>query len=432
MPNIERGDSNSRSSLKEKLMGIRSQVRVEYWQNETRVPVTNTALYPNGSDVVARADIDASEFALAVHRSEAAWNLASLTASAGIPSLLAAGFGMDRLIECINDLKTELSDHTVIRSTDLNVAYPHPLFNTIRLVLESQSTEDYFGAEVARDVAHSPWTSANSAGVHFHSKAGSHHRNATYTIKLDELYEKMSATPDRFYSGPDTLRPFVFEFAVQEGRGKGAVSVLHTLTLNLFRQRQAAPKAYAEIVYWNRGAHEPFGQLVARRRLVDFSPRIWPFTPGVGDEFQFAEIPLVFENGNSVVDGKPYTLVSVNFSVVSRRKHDGLRPPIEVTANHVPFAGGMRLSAHVTLPIPSPSVDERGHPYVAEGAGSAMVIFGPQTVSPGTIVFTATQEPCEWSTRQNIRLFRGARAVAAQASVSRGADRGPICANPDF
>jgi hypothetical protein len=416
--------------LKEKIMGIRSQVRVEYWLNDTKVPTANVALYPNGSDVVSEADIETPRFGFG---SEAAWNLSSLTASAGIPSLLSAGFGMESLIECINDLKTELSDHTVIRSTDLNVAYPHPLFNTIRLVFESESSEDFFGdVNVARDVAHSPWTSSNSAGIHFQSDTTRRHRNATYTIKLDDLYEKMS--PERFYSAPETLRPLVFEFAVQEGRGRDAVSVLHTLTLNLFRQRQAAPKAYAEIVYWNRGANEPFGQLVARRRLVDFAPRIWPFTPGVGDEFQFAEIPLVFENGNSVVDGKPYNLVAVNFSVVSRRKHDGLRPPIEVTADHVPFAGGTRLPAHVTLPIPSPAVDERGQPYIAEGAGSAMVVFAPQTASPGTIVFTATQEPCEWSTRQNIRLFRGARAVAAQAgvNVNRGAERGPICANPEL
>jgi hypothetical protein len=418
-------------------MGIRSQVRVEYWQNETRVPTGNTMLYPEGTDVVASADVDASGFELAIHRSEAAWNVSSLTASAGIPSFLSAGFGMDSLVECVHDLKTELSDHTAIRSTNLNLAYPHPLFNTIRLVFESQSTEDFFGnANVVRDTAHTPWTSSSNAGIQFQSDSGRRHRNATYIIKLDELHEKMAEIPDRFYSSSEVLRPLVFEFAVQEGRGTAApVSVLHTLTLNIFRQRQAAPKACAEIVYWMRGPHEAFGQLVARRRLVDFSPRIWPFTPGVGDEFQFAEIPLVFENGNSVVDGKPYNLVSVNFSVVSRRKHDGLRPPIEVTANHVPFAGGDRLSAHVTAPMFSPAVDERGQPYLAEGAGSAMVIFSPQTASPGTIVFTANQEPCEWSTRQNIRLFRGSRAVVAQAATAaRHIDRGkgPICINPEL
>jgi hypothetical protein len=63
-----------------------------------------------------------------------------------------------------------------------------------------------------------------------------------------------------------------------------------------------------------------------------------------------------------------------------------------------------------------------------------MVIFSPQTASPGTIVFTANQEPCEWATRQNIRLFRGSRAVAAQAATARHIDRGkgPICINPEL
>ena len=282
-----------------------------------------------------------------------------------------------------------------------------------------------------------PW-SAHSKGIQLWSDNGRFHRNTTYVINLDELYEKMAANADRFYSTPDMLRPFVFEFAVREaGVGSGGtVSVLHIVTLNIFKKAQTAPKAYTEIVYWMRRPGDVFGQTVARRRLMDFAPRIWPFTPGAGDEFQFAEAPLVFENGIWMEDAKPFNLVSVTFTAVSRRKHEGRRPCIEVTAEHTPFAGGSRLTPHVTPPTLSPAVDERGQPYVAEGLGRATVILSPETASPGTIVFNATQEPGEWATRQNIRLFAGGRTSAAAAGAVRTNDRrsglGPLGVSPNW
>lgn len=417
-------------------MGIRSRVRVEYWQNDTKVPLSNAMLYPAGSDVVSRADIEASEVARFVHCLDATWNIASLTASSGNGNLLSAGFSLDGLVESINDLKTELSEKTVTRSTNLNVAYPHPLFNTIRLVFESQSSEDFFGTpDTIRDAGHTPWSSAHNSAIQFQSDCGRFHRNATYVIKLDELNERMSASSHGFFSTPDGLQPFVFEFAVKETDGQAAsFSVLHTLTLNVFKPQQAVPHACTEIVYWMRGPADGFGQVVARRRLVDFSPRIWPLSPGVGDEFQVAEIPLVLEDGNYVVDGKPFNLISVNFNVVSRRKHDGRRLPIEVTADHVPFAGGIRLSPQVTQPLLAPAIDDRGQVYVAEGVGSATMIFAPETASPGTMVFTAAQEPCEWTAQHNIRLFRGSRANAAAAGVSRISDQrsGPLCLSQEW
>lgn len=412
-------------------MGIRSQVRVEYWQNDSKVPLSNALLYPERSDEIARAEIDPSNRDLYVHDLETAWNLASLSASGGNENLVDAGFRLGSLIEGMKDLKSELSDRTVIRSTNLNLVYPHPLFNTVRLAFESQSTETFFGSpNGVRDAGRVPW-SALSKGIQLHSDNGRFHRNTAYVINLDELHAKMAANSDRFYSAPDMLRPFVFEFAVREaGVGKGGpVSILHIVTLNIFKKAQAAPKAYTEIVYWLRRPNDAFGQIVARRRLMDFAPRIWPFTPGAGDEFQFAEAPLVVENENWLEEGKFYNLVSVTFTAVSRRKHDGLRPCIEVTADHTPFAGGTRLSTHVTSPRLSPAVDERGQPYVAEGLGMASVIFSPATASPGTIVFGATQEPGEWAARQSIRLFAGARAAAAAAGAGRTNDRqsGPIC-----
>ena len=419
-------------------MGIRSQVRVEYWQNDKRVPTSNAMLYPGGSDEVAASEIDSSDVGVAVQGREAAWNLASLAASEGNESLVQAGFRLGSLSEGLKDLKSELSDRTVTRSTSLNLVYPHPLFNTVHLVFESQSTESFFGSpNGVRDAGHVPW-SAHSKGIQLQSDTGRFHRNAAYFINLDELYEKMAANRDRFYSAPDMLRPFVFEFAVREaGVGNGGpVSVLHIVTLNIFKKAQAAPKAYTEIAYWMRRPGEAFGQTVARRRLMDFAPRIWPFTPGAGEEFQFAEAPLIFENGNWMEEGKPYNLVSVTFTAVSRRKHEGRRPCIEVTAEHTPFAGGTRLSPHVTSPTLSPAVDERGQPYVAEGLGRATVILSPETVSPGTIVFNATQESGEWAARQNIRLFAGGRTSAAAAGAIRTNDRrsglGPLGVSPNW
>lgn len=412
-------------------MGIRSQVRVEYWQNDTKVLTSSAMLYPDGSDVVSRANIDASEVALFVHGLDAAWNFASLNASSGNGSLLAAGFKIESLAEGIHDLKTELSDKTAIQTANLNIAYPHPLFNTIRLVFESESTESFFGSpNGVRAAGHAPGMCPPNSGIQFQCDNGRFERNAAYVIKLDELQERIGVNSDRFYSTPDMLRPFVFEFAVREAavESAGPVSVLHAVTLNIFKQGQAAPKAYTEIVYWNRGPADGFGQVVARRRLMDFAPRIWPFTPGAGDEFQFAEAPLVFESGNCIEEGKPYNLVSVNFTVVSRRKHNGNRPPMEVTADHIPFAGGTRLSPHVTPPILSPAVDERGQLYIAEGVGSAAMILSPQTASPGTVVFNAAQEPGEWAARQNIRLFAGTRAAVASVGSVRTSERrtGPL------
>lgn len=415
-------------------MGIRSQVRIEYWLDDTKVETTETLLYPEGSDVVSQADIGLKTSVFS-HGLETAWNLASLTASTGNGSLLSAGFNFEHLTESIKDLKTELSDQTVVRSTNLNIAYPHPLFNTVRIVFESQSTEDFFGLkDELRDVAHSPWAGANTPEIQFRSNCGRFHRNATYVIKLDELNKRMASTSQGFFSAPDNVRPFVFEFATKETDSKGVSrSVLHTLNMSIFKQRQAVPQACTEVVYWMRGPEDGFGQLVARRRLVDFSPRIWPLSPGAGDDFQFADIPLVLENGNFVVDGSPYNLVSVNFLIVSRRKHDGRRIPIEVAADHVPFAGGARLPPHVTQPMLTPAVDDRGQAYLAEGAGSAIVILSPETASPGTIVFSANQEPSEWGTRQNIRVFRGSRAAAASV-MARNAERRnePFCANQEF
>jgi hypothetical protein len=421
-------------------MGIRSQVRVEYWQDDVKVETEDALLYPEGADVISQADIGLKT-AVFSQSLEAAWNLASLTASAGNGSFLSAGFKYESLHESIQDLKSELSSQTVIRSANLHISYPHPLFNTIRLIFESQSTEDFFGVPgELRDAGHSPWVDANNPEIHFQSNCGRFHRNATYTIKLDELNKRLASTSQGFFSSPDALRPFVFQFATKEIDSEGVSrSVLHSLSFSIFKQRQAVPQASTEVTYWMRGPEEGFGQMVARRRLVDFSPRIWPLSPGAGDDFQFADVPLVLENGNFVVDGKAYNFVSVNFSIVSRRKHDGRRLPIEVGADHVPFAGGTRVPPYVTQPILAPAVDERGQPYLAEGAGSAMVILSPEDASPGTIVFCANQEPSQWGTRQNIRVFRGSRALGASAAsnasanASRSGERRnePFCAKQE-
>jgi hypothetical protein len=421
-------------------MGIRSQVRVEYWQDDVKVEPTELLLYPEGSDVISQADIGLKT-AVFSHGVDTAWNLASLTASTGNGGLLSAGFKFENLLESIRDLKSELSSQTVIRSTNLNVAYPHPLFNTIRLIFESQSTEEFFGVPgELRDAGHTPWAGATNPEIQFVSNCGRFHRNATYIIKLDDLNKRFASTSQGFFSTPDALRPFVFQFATKETDSEGVSrSVLHSLSLSIFKQRQAVPQACTEVVYWMRASEDGFGQMVARRRLVDFAPRIWPLSPGAGDDFQFADVPLVLENGNYVVDGSPYNFVSVNFSVVSRRKHDGRRLPIEVGADHVPFAGGVRVPPYVTQPTLAPAVDDRGQPYLAEGVGSATVILSPENASPGTIVFSANQEPSEWGTRQNIRVFRGTRAAGASAASNASANAArsnerrnePFCASQD-
>jgi hypothetical protein len=193
------------------------------------------------------------------------------------------------------------------------------------------------------------------------------------------------------------------------------------LTLTIFRQHEETPAAYTDIVYWMRRPGDEFGEIVARQRLVEFCPRIDPMMPGLGDEFQFAELPLVLDNGNFVVEGKPYNFVSLNFSVVSRRKHNPIRPLIEVTADYVPISGGTRLTPHVTQPALSPGVDHRGQLYLAEGVGSASVFFSPSHVSPGTMVFSAVQEPGGWTTQQDVRLFRVLREINPErVAVSTG------------
>jgi hypothetical protein len=112
------------------------------------------------------------------------------------------------------------------------------------------------------------------------------------------------------------------------------------------------------------------------------------------------------EDGAFIVEGKPYNFVSLIFSVVSRRRHTAARPPIEVTAGYVPVMGGSGLVTHVTQPMLSPAMDARGQVYLAEGVGSASVFFSPSEVSPGTMVFTAVQEPGGWTTQQDVRVFR--------------------------
>ncbi len=402
-------------------MGIKSRVRIEYWQNSTKVSTGNTMLYPGGSDIVSEANIDASEYAAFAHGFKAAWNFASGSASMANGNFVSAGFSLESLAGSINDLKNVLADKTLVRGANLNIAYPHPLFNTIRLVFEAQSTEDFFGDKDApEDVGHAPSLMQVSPVIQFESSGGRFDRTATYIIKLDELNVRMAASRGRFFSRADDLQPLVFQFAVKEKDVTStARSVLHTLALNIFRQHEEAPMAYTDIVYWTRRPGDELAQVVAWQRLMEFSPRIEPMMPSLGNEFQFAEVPLVLDNGNFVVEGKPYDFVSLIFSVVSRRKHNGVRPLIDLTASYVPISGGTPLGPHVTYPTLSPGIDQRGQLYLAEGIGSACIVISPAEVSPGTMVFGAGQEPGGWTTQQDVRLFRVLREIQAEPVPAR-------------
>lgn len=392
-------------------MGIKSSVKIQYWQNG--VEAIN---YGENNKIISEANIEPDIGSPIFESIEAAYNAASLGFNLASGNFVSAGLNGLQLAASINDLRDALADKTASDSAALQIPYPHPLFNSIHLIFEAESTFDGVGdRDSLGEARYFPPASAHSPIIRLYDTVTARNednrpicRKAEYVINLDQLRHNLGE--EAFFSSGTNPKPFVFEFAVKEDHvTTTTAAVLHMITLYFTEQEEMPPSVTTDILYCIGPTPEnDTGMIVEQQRLMQYT--VGDTSPESGENIVLVDMGFAAErDGRFRVNGKAYDYLSLQFRVSSLRKYNAERPPLEITGDAHPNDAKGVLKPVVHQPVRARVQNAAGHYYEPEGVGTAYLIISPGDIPLGkrySIIFSASQQPGGWVAMQTVRLAR--------------------------
>lgn len=353
-------------------MGINSRIRVQYWQEATRLLPPNEELYPNGSDIVSEAHVDASRWDAIGAGLEVFLNGVDFGLNAAAGNFIGTAVSGYRLGRSIEDLRASLADKASFGYAAVFLAYPDLRYNRVLIRFEADSDFDTMGR-----VGHSPEGGGEGSTFQYRSSGDRRdlHHHGEFIINLDQLRNELG-------NSMWTSLPLSFAFSIREDSARVTdLSALYHVQVFIMKQGEALPNITTDITYMSR---EPVVS-VARRTLMQYVPTAERVEADGGVALEDAVVPIAVErDGSIVIDGKSYQQIGLGFRWESTRKHIlGESRAASILANFTPSNASLPAPV-VSQPDRSPAHDDRlGEDYLAEGVGTANVSFNPLDVSPG-------------------------------------------------